>query len=166
MQRSGLIRKIRLISKFMTSQPGKQTIEIHILHIEYNMRHIFLQKSYIKCGGETVPRPIVCYYHATYAFWSESKLYSCLNVKELLSRNRRDIWSLSDNNWIWNHNHLVRKRTFLLLYTLFFIRTSKFCLRLTVLIFFHFWGWNVLNLFLFPRLNLAMPQRRMSDWVL
>ena len=25
-----LIRKIRLISKFMTSQPGKQTIAIHI----------------------------------------------------------------------------------------------------------------------------------------
>ena len=51
-------------------------------------------------------------------------------------------------------------------YTLFFIRTSKFCLRLAVLIFFfHFWGWNVLNLFLFPRLNLVIPQRRMSDWV-
>ena len=29
--------------------------------------------------------------------------------------------------------------------TLFFlIRTSKFCLRLAVLNFFHFWGWNVL----------------------
>ena len=38
-------------------------------------------------------------------------------------------------------------------------------MRLAVLIFFHFWGWNVLNLFLFPRLNFAMPQRRMSDWV-
>ena len=52
-------------------------------------------------------------------------------------------------------------------YTLFFlyIRTSKFCLRLAVLIFFHFWGWNVLNLFLFPWLNLAMSKRRMSDWV-
>ena len=51
-------------------------------------------------------------------------------------------------------------------YTLFFIRTSKFCLRLAVLnFFFHFWGWNVLNLFLFSLLNLAMPQRRMSDWL-
>ena len=52
-------------------------------------------------------------------------------------------------------------------YTLFFYtRTSKFCLRLVVLnFFFHFWGWNVLNLFLFPRLNLAIPQRRISDWV-
>ena len=47
----------------------------------------------------------------------------------------------------------------------FFIKTSKLFLRLPVLNFFHFWGWNFLNLFLFPRLSLAMPQRRMSDWV-
>ena len=56
----------------MTSQPGKQTIAIHILPnisrskgnqtmkfgqlIEYNMRNIFLEKSYTKCGGETSPR--------------------------------------------------------------------------------------------------------------
>ena len=25
--------------------------------IEYNMRNIFVEKSYTKCGGETVPRP-------------------------------------------------------------------------------------------------------------
>ena len=25
--------------------------------IEYNMRNIFLEKSYIKWGGETTPRP-------------------------------------------------------------------------------------------------------------
>ena len=57
----------------MTSQPGKQRIAIHILVnissskgnktikfvqlIEYNMRNIFLQKSYTKCGGETISRP-------------------------------------------------------------------------------------------------------------
>ena len=50
----------------MTSQPGKQTIEIHISKgnqnmkfgqlIECNMRNIFLEKSYTKCGGETSPR--------------------------------------------------------------------------------------------------------------
>ena len=56
----------------MTSQPGKQTTAIHIMPnisrskgdqtikfgqlIEYNMRNIFLEKSYIKCGGETIPR--------------------------------------------------------------------------------------------------------------
>ena len=35
----------------------------------------------------------------------------CLNVKELFVRNRRDIWSLSDSNGIWTHNHLVPKQT-------------------------------------------------------
>ena len=29
-----------------------------------------------------------CYHHVTYAFQSESTLCSCLNVKELLARNR------------------------------------------------------------------------------
>ena len=33
----------------------------------------------------------VCSYHVTYAFQSESTLHSCLNVKKLLARNRRDI---------------------------------------------------------------------------
>ena len=53
----------------MTSQPGKQTIAIHILSIiskskgnqaikygqlkEYNMINIFLEKSYIKCGEKS-----------------------------------------------------------------------------------------------------------------
>ena len=49
----------------------------------------------------------VCYYHVTYAFQSEFKLYSWLNVRELLARNRRDIWSLSGSNRIRTHNHLV-----------------------------------------------------------
>ena len=73
MYKNSLIRKVRLISKFMTSQPGQQTIEIHILPnisrtkdnqtmkfgqlIEYNMRNIFVEKSYIKWGGETITRP-------------------------------------------------------------------------------------------------------------
>ena len=58
----------------MTSQPGQQTIVIHIIPnisiskvnqtmkfgqiIEYNMRNIFLEKSYTKCGGE-VPDPFL-----------------------------------------------------------------------------------------------------------
>ena len=66
-------KKIRLISKFMTSQPGKQTISIHILpnvsinkdnqtvklgySIEHNMRNILREKSYTKFGEETIPRP-------------------------------------------------------------------------------------------------------------
>ena len=46
-----------------------------------------------------------------YAFQSKSALYSCLNVKELLARNRRNIWSLSDCNRTLTHKHLVCKRT-------------------------------------------------------
>ena len=55
----------------MTSQPGKQAIAIHILPniprckgnqtmkfgqlIEHNMRNIFLEKSYTKYGGGSIP---------------------------------------------------------------------------------------------------------------
>ena len=62
--------KDRLISKFMTSQSGKQRIAIHILFniscskgnqtikfdqlIECNMRNTFLEKSKIKYGGEAI----------------------------------------------------------------------------------------------------------------
>ena len=53
----------------------------------------------------------VCSYHVTCAFQSESTLYSCLNIKELLARSRREIWSLSDCNWTRTHNHLDHKRT-------------------------------------------------------
>ena len=54
---------------------------------------------------------IKCSYHVTHAFQSESTLCSCLNVKELLAQNRRQIWSLSDCSWTRTHNHLVHKRT-------------------------------------------------------
>ena len=56
----------------MASQPGQQTIAIHIFTsisrskgnqgmkfgqlIDYNMRNIFLEKLYTKCGRETIPR--------------------------------------------------------------------------------------------------------------
>ena len=47
----------------------------------------------------------------TYAFQSESPLYICLNVNELLVRNRSNVWSLSDCNGNRTHNHLVRQWT-------------------------------------------------------
>ena len=66
------IRKIRLISNFMTPQPGQQTIVIHILLnisrskgnqtikfgqlIEYDIRNIFLEKPSTKCGGKNNPQ--------------------------------------------------------------------------------------------------------------
>ena len=53
---------------------------------------------------------IVCFCHVMYAFQSESTLHSCLNVKELLARNRREIWRLNGclrmsvclrTKWFW-----------------------------------------------------------------
>ena len=49
---------------------------------------------------------------STHVFQCESTLlYRCLNVKELLARNRRDIGNLRDFNGTRTHNHLVRKWT-------------------------------------------------------
>ena len=48
----------------------------------------------------------VCYYHVTYAFQSESTLFSCLNFKELLARNRRDIAPCS--NPVANTNNISK----------------------------------------------------------
>ena len=53
----------------------------------------------------------VCSYHVTYVFQSESTLYSCLIVKELLARSRHEIWRWSDCNWTRTQNHLVLKWT-------------------------------------------------------
>ena len=63
-----MIKKIRLIPKFITTQTGKQTIAIRILPnisrskgnqtmkfdqlIEYNVRNI-LEKSYTKCDAKS-----------------------------------------------------------------------------------------------------------------
>ena len=74
MHKNGLIRKISLNLKFMASQPGSQTIAIHVFPnisrskgnhtiksgqlIEYNTKHIFIVNSYAKCAGETFPRPL------------------------------------------------------------------------------------------------------------
>ena len=73
MQQNGLIRKIRLILSFITSQSGYQRTVIHIMPnisrskgnqtmkisqlIECNMKNIFHEKSYTKCGGQTSPTP-------------------------------------------------------------------------------------------------------------
>ena len=52
----------------------------------------------------TVQLPVSSY-NVTYAFHSQYTLYSCLNVPELLARNRRVMKSLSDCNWNWTLNH-------------------------------------------------------------
>ena len=53
-----------------------------------------------------------CSCRVMYASHGEYKLYIWLNVKELLARNRREIWRRSDCNGPRTQNHLVLKRTF------------------------------------------------------
>ena len=75
MYRNGLIKKIRLISNFITPLPGKQIIVIHILSniprsegnqtmkfshlIERNMRSIFLKNHTQKGVEKLVPDPVL-----------------------------------------------------------------------------------------------------------
>ena len=63
----------------------------------------------------------ICSCHVTYAFQSESTLYSCLNGKKLLAQ----------SNWTRTQNHLVPKRTLNQLAKLlrFCLRTKWFWLR-------------------------------------
>ena len=67
-------------------------------------------KNFAKFTGRHLCQT-VCSCHVTYAFQSESALYSGLNIKELLVRSRREIRNLSDCNWTRTQIHLVRKRT-------------------------------------------------------
>ena len=82
MSKDGLIRKIRLMLTFMTSQSGKQTILIYILHnisrskdnqtiafhqlIKYNMRKNFYDKSYITCRLQLIQTQIINYFQTIF----------------------------------------------------------------------------------------------------
>ena len=75
----------------MTSQLGSQTVAIHILInisrskgkqamkfgqlIEYYTRHIFLEKSYTKCGGEAIPRSFSKKQNGAYLWINSLKFY-------------------------------------------------------------------------------------------
>ena len=101
-----LIRNKGLISKFMTSQSGKQTIVIHILPnisrrkcnqkikfdqlIKENMRNNFHEKPCRKCGTETLPRTTpkkwklsVSLDHWSKLWWSLFLKYAKLRAIEL-----------------------------------------------------------------------------------
>ena len=63
---------------------------------KFNRAFITYTFKYNLAEGLDFKKPIqvlltVRSYHVTYAFQSESTLYSCLNFKELLARSRREI---------------------------------------------------------------------------
>ena len=85
-----LIRKIRLTSKLMTSQPGLETVTIHIFPntsqsegnqtmkygqlIEYNKRNIFLQKLCGKWDRETSSSSLFIFWKSL--IWGETKWFA------------------------------------------------------------------------------------------
>ena len=84
---------------------------VHIFTICFKTKFTNIKKAIIQKIFQWPFKLTVCFCHVTYAFQSKSTLYSCLNVKEILARSRRKIWSLSDCNWTWTHNHLAHTRT-------------------------------------------------------
>ena len=46
--------------------------------IEYNMRNIFLEKSYTKCGEETIPDPFLKNKNCGYLWINSLKFYTFL----------------------------------------------------------------------------------------
>ena len=82
--------------------PNAQVKICQIPHVNFETTSRFLSKfcvtlqcheSKLLCTflAQAIYTLTVCFYHVTYAFQSESTLYSCLNVKELLARSRREI---------------------------------------------------------------------------
>ena len=67
-----------------TSNYARKTTDVIMLNLKKLL-------SYIVNNTETFMKLTVCSCHVTYAFQSESTLYSCLNGKELLARSRREI---------------------------------------------------------------------------
>ena len=54
---------------------GNHTVKFDQL-IEYSMRNIFLEKSYTKCGGETIPKLISKNQDWTYLWINSLKFYT------------------------------------------------------------------------------------------
>ena len=82
------------------------------LSLQKKLNHLAKWAKWLSCVVSTSLYGLtVCSCHFTYAFQSESTLYSYLNVKELFAGNRCDIRSLSVCCRTQTHNHLVCKQT-------------------------------------------------------
>ena len=83
-----LLRKWILVLMIQVNHQPKRKISMKCVDI-----HCLLTVHLMKKNNKLdyYRAKIVCSYHVTYAFQSESTLYSCLNVKELLARSRRKI---------------------------------------------------------------------------
>ena len=75
--------------------------------IEYNMRNIFVEKSYAKCAGETIPRPLIKISKLSISLDQQCKV---LNSLFLLYANLRAI----ETKWYQAADHLVSPKIVLL----------------------------------------------------
>ena len=83
----------------------------HLVH-KWTLNHLAKLAKWLSCVVSTyLYGAFDCMFLFTYAFQSESTLYSCQNIKEFLTQSRHKIWSLSDCNWTQTRNHLVHKWT-------------------------------------------------------
>ena len=69
--------------------------------IEYNMRNIFLEKSYTKCSGETIPRPFSKKSKLTISLDKQPKVFCNLF---LLQAKVRKLVSASFSAWFLKKN--------------------------------------------------------------
>ena len=64
------------IAQYLRSKSNHKTMKIVQL-VEYNIRNIFLEKSYTKCGGETSPRPFSTKSKLSISLNQQSKVLYC-----------------------------------------------------------------------------------------
>ena len=83
---SGLATKTSFNSYLQTS-----TFNSKVTEVENKIKDADIIAKSAVTKANTIRSLIVSFYHVTYEFESESTLYSCLNVKELLARSRRHI---------------------------------------------------------------------------
>ena len=95
----------------------------------------------------------VIYYYVMYAFQSESTLYSCLNIKEVLTQNRHNIWRLSESNGIrthlvqkWTLNHLAKLVKSLSCFVRTYLYNAFDCMLLSCHVHVSKWIYTLLSL--------------------
>ena len=99
-KKPGLISKLRLISRFLTSSTGQQIITIQILSnilkcklIKCNMRKSFLEKSYTNFGGETIERPFTKKLKLSISLNQQSEILPSLILLYVLVKDYRKLKS-------------------------------------------------------------------------
>ena len=166
------------ISKFMKSKNGQQVTTIHILtnisrskdnqamkfgqSLKYNIRNIFLEKWYTKCGEETSPKPFSNKSTLNISLVQQFKDLCSLFLLNVQVEGYRNIYKVRSKPLLSSHINLFYKKV----WNYFIASFSKFHLS----DWFYFWrcfpGCDVINFEINPSF-LVMPFSQMSFvWIL